>query len=481
MSQVINTNVASLNAQRNLSSTQNSLQTSLQRLSSGLRINSARDDAAGLAISNQFTSQIRGLNQAVRNANDGISVAQVAEGALQESTNILQRIRELAIQSANGTNGSAERSALQAEVSQLQSELTRIAETTRFGSNVLLNGSFGTTNFQVGSQANETIAVTIGDARASALGSNTLLADGTSTGNVTTNAFGANGVGAETDLSLTTGAGTVTGISYAANASAAEIATAVNSAAATIGITATGSNSTTLGGLSAAGSVAFTLNGSAVSATVADQNDLSNLAAAINGVAGSTGITASFANASNLSEITLSTADGRDIALDDITTAVAATTIDLGGTSAAGNGTNDLSAIGTVSLSSSQGPIATANANADVFAVAGVNNSVFSSIGDVSIATENGAQSALAVVDAAIGTIDSLRADLGAIQNRLDSTIANLASVSENVSAARSRIQDADFAAETANLTRSTILQQAGISVLSQANALPQQVLALLQ
>jgi flagellin len=481
MPQIINTNIASLTAQRNLDRSQGALETSLERLSSGLRINSAKDDAAGLAIANRFTSQIRGLNQAVRNANDGISVAQVAEGALGESTNILQRMRELAIQSANGTNGSSERSALQAEVSQLQSELTRIAETTRFGSNVLLNGSFGTTNFQVGSQANETIAVTIGDARASALGSNTLTADGTLTGSIATTEFGLNGVTGVADLALTTGAGTVTGITYLDEASAANIATAINAAAASIGITATASNSTTLGTLTTAGSVAFTLNGSAVSATVADVNDLSNLAAAINGVAGSTGVTASFANAADLSELTLSTSDGRDIGLDNIT--LAAGNISLGGTATADGtaGTNDLSSIGTVSLSSSQGPIATANANAEVFAAAGVNNSSFSSVGDISIATEDGAQSSLAVIDSAIGTIDALRADLGAVQNRLETTISNLQNVAENVSAARSRIQDADFAAETASLTRNSILQQAGISVLSQANALPQQVLALLQ
>src|SRR5690606_32230411 len=179
MAQIINTNLSSLNAQRNLNKSQGSLQTSLQRLSSGLRITSAKDDAAGLSISQRFTSQIRGLNQAVRNANDGISVAQVAEGALDESSNALQRIRELAIQSANGSNGVGERSALQGEVNQLIQEIDRIASTTRFGSRALLDGSFGTTNFQVGAQAGETVAVSIGDSRASALGTNVLVADGT--------------------------------------------------------------------------------------------------------------------------------------------------------------------------------------------------------------------------------------------------------------------------------------------------------------
>ena len=166
MAQVINTNVKSLIAQNNLNKSQGALSTSLQRLSSGLRINSAKDDAAGLAISNRFTSQIRGLNQAVRNANDGISIAQVAEGALDETTNDLQRIRELAIQSANGTNGPAERAALQAEVAARVSEIDRTATTTRFGSAMLLDGSYGTQSFQVGAQANETISLSIGSARA---------------------------------------------------------------------------------------------------------------------------------------------------------------------------------------------------------------------------------------------------------------------------------------------------------------------------
>ncbi len=178
----VNSNIASLTAQRNLNESQGSLNTSLQRLSSGLRINSARDDAAGLAISNSFTSQVRGLDQAIRNANDGISLAQVAEGALQESTNILQRIRELSIQSANGSNGGSERAALQQEVGQLQEELNRISSTTSFGDRVLLDGSFGTESFQVGAQANQTIGVTLTAASSNDIGSNRIDFDGTAIG-----------------------------------------------------------------------------------------------------------------------------------------------------------------------------------------------------------------------------------------------------------------------------------------------------------
>ena len=481
MALTVNTNVSSLNAQRNLNASSNSLSKSLERLSTGSRINSAKDDAAGLQIANRMTSQVNGLGVAVRNANDGISMAQTAEGALQQSTNILQRMRDLALQSANGSNGTSERNALQGEVTQLQSELTRIGDTTRFGSQKLLDGSFGTKDFQVGAQANETIKVNIADARSTALGGNVLTADGTVTGNV----VASNTIAAETDLSLTTSAGTAANIAYAAGASAKDIAAAINTAANGIGITATASNSTTLSNLSVAGTASFTLGGSAISATVSNPADLTSLQSAINGVSQSTGITATFANPNDKSSLTLSTTDGRDIALAAFSVtggaSTATDTINFGGATLTEGGTIASTKVGTVELSSSKGPIVTANANADVFAVAGTNNSSFSSVANVNIASQGGAQSAIAVIDAAIGQIDSQRADLGAIQNRFDNTISNLQNISENVSAARGRIQDTDFAAETANMTKNQVLQQAGTAILAQANQLPQAVLSLLR
>ncbi|MFT6463408.1 flagellin [Halopseudomonas sp.] len=483
MALTVNTNVASLNAQRNLGGSSNALQTSLERLSSGSRINSAKDDAAGLQISNRLTSQINGLGVAVKNANDGISIAQTAEGALQESTNILQRMRDLSLQAANGSNGDSERNALQAEVSQLQQELTRIGDTTRFGSQNILDGSFGTKDFQVGAQANETIKISLADSRATSLGSQKLVADGTVTGNVVTAASGVvvNGVTAETDLSITTNAGSATNIGYAVNSGANDIASAINSAASGVGVTATATNSTTLSGLSAAGAISFTLNGSAISASVANPSDLTALKSAINGVASSTGITAEFSTNGDKSSLTFSTTDGRNINLQDFASDAGATeSVSFGGTTLTEGTAVSAVKTGTVELSSSKGQIVTATANADVFAAAGTNNSSFSSISDVNISTQSGAQSALSVIDAAIGQIDSQRADLGAIQNRFESTISNLQSVSENVSAARGRIQDTDFAAETANLTKNQILQQAGTSILAQANQLPQAVLSLL-
>ena len=493
MAQVIGTNIASLNAQRNLDHSQGALATSLQRLSSGLRINSARDDAAGLAISQRMTAQIRGLNQASRNANDGISLAQTAEGALGEIGNNLQRLRELAVQSANGTNSSTDRSSLQAEANQLTLEITRVASQTQFNGLNLLDGSFSSQNFQVGANANQTISVSsIADSRSSALGSHVLVADGTLTGNtltpaVATAALAVNGVLAETDLTIATAGGTTSAISYAINSSAKTISTAINAAASTLGVTATATNSTTLSALSAAGTVAFTLFGgdtsasnfAAISVTLTDQNDLSNLVSAINGVQGTTGITAAFTTTGSKANITLSTTDGRNIGIGDFTNGV--TTANFGGTTLTSGGNDSAIRTGTVSLSSTQGAIATANADVGAFAVAGVNNSAFTSVAALDMSTAAGAQLAIASLDSALSQINVSRGDLGAYQNRFTSAIANLQTTAENVAAARSRIQDADFAAETAGLTRNQILQQAGIAMLAQANALPQQVLTLLR
>jgi len=487
MSQVINTNVMSLNAQRNLSASGGSLAVSLQRLSSGLRINSAKDDAAGLAISERMTAQIRGITQAARNANDGISLAQTAEGAISENSNNVQRIRELAIQSANATNSASDRAALQAEAAQLLSEINRVATQTSFNGVKLLDSSFTAQAFQVGANAGETITVaSILDSRTASLGSHSLTADGTVTGNVVGASATANGVAAETNLTITTSAGTTSAISYALNAGADAIATAINNAAGTVGVTATASNSTTLASVSVAGDITFTLYGgasnAAVAATITDVNDLSNLVSSINGVSGTTGVTATFTSTTAKNSITLSTTDGRNIGLLTYTNSGGATeTISFGGTTLTEGGTVSAIKTGTVALSSSKGAISTANANADVFTSAGVNNSSFSSLAAVDISTLTGASNALAVLDAALANLNSGRADLGAIQNRFTSVVTSLTTTAENLSAARSRIKDADFAAETANLTRAQILQQAGTAMLAQANAVPQNVLSLLR
>ncbi len=517
MSSVINSNISSLTAQRNLGISQNSLTSSMQRLSSGLRINSAKDDAAGMAIAERFSSQVRGLNQATRNANDAISLSQTAEGALNEVTNNLQRIRELAVQSANSTNSASDRAALQAEVSQRVAEISRVGTQTQFNGLNLLDGSFNKQDFQVGANASQTISIDkIGDSRAVSLGGNVLTADGTITGLAVTGGAGfaaSNGITAVTasdkfTVSTTDAAGNVlksSPITYAGSAGANVIATAINSGASSLGVTAKGVNSATLTGLTAAGTVSFTLNtqtntaalngtfdavSASVTAVVSNQNDLSSLVSAINNVQSKTGITADFTKTGDKTSITLSTLDGRNIGIGSfiVTTATASTdSITFAGTTltdsaqVVSTANSDAIKTGTISLTSTVGKITTTSASSQVFAASGAIESTFESVAAIDISTAAGAQTALGTVDAALQQISSTRAALGAYQNRFDSVITNLQTSSENLSASRSRIQDADFALETANLSRAQILQQAGTAMVAQANQLPQQVMQLLQ
>jgi flagellin len=377
---------------------------------------------------------------------------------------------------------------LQSEAAQLISEVQRVGTQTAFNGIKLLDGSFSAQTFQVGANAGETITVdSIVDARTSSLGSHTLTGDGTITGNVVTAASGAvtNGVTAATAataFTVTTDAGTTSPITYAANAGADAIASAINTGGANIGVSATATNSATLSTLSGPGTITFSLNGQAVSAVVTDQNDLSSIVSAINGVAGSTGVTATFTNTSAKNSITLTTTDGRNINLQDFANSTAGNdSISFDGTTLTEGTAVSAVKTGTVSLSSTKGAIATANASAEVFASAGVNNSSFSSMAAVDLSTSANASAALSVIDSALSQINSSRADLGAVQNRFSSTISSLQVTSENLSASRSRIQDADFAAETAALSRAQVLQQAATAMVAQANQMPQQVLQLLK
>ncbi|MEI6300725.1 MAG: flagellin [Betaproteobacteria bacterium] len=493
MASTINTNVASLNAQRNLGMSQSSLATSLQRLSSGLRINSAKDDAAGLAISDRMTSQIRGLNQAARNANDGVSLAQTAEGALAEIGNNLQRLRELAIQSSNATNSASDRASLDAEAAQVTGEITRVSSQTSFNGITLLDGSFTSKAFQVGANANQTISITsIADSRATGLGSNVMDLAGTllsGTKAAATDLTGGNLVAVEAGLTLNTvNGGTTATFGYTALDDAKNIAAAINSNAASVGVTATATNSATLSALSLAGTVTFNLiggtaltGGSSISAVIADPTDLTNLMSAINGAAGSTGITATFTSSSSKAGLTLTSSDGRDISvLNFSSTGAGNQTATFSGATLTEGSTDSSIKTGTVSLSSTKGAITAAGANTDVFTSAG-QTSQFSSLASISLTSASNAQSAIAVIDAALAQIDSSRGDLGAYQNRFTSAVTSMETTMENLSASRSRIQDADFAVETANLTRGQILQQVGTAMLAQANALPNTVLSLLR
>lgn len=485
MAITVNTNVASLNAQRNLTGSQNTLNRSIQRLSSGLRINSAKDDAAGLAISDRMTSQIRGLNQASRNANDGISLAQTAEGALQESTNILQRMRELSVQSANDTNSAADRNALQAEVAQLQNELNRIAGTTSFNGRLLLDGNFGNAKFHVGSEAGEVINVTMGDARAVSMGTNTLSGDN----GVTAASTAVNGI-ADGALTIDGSLGSAT-VDYAAADTARDIAAAVNTKADETGVEADAATYAVLDGV-VTGAVSFKLNGQneaaadavTVSANITDAGDLSELAKAINDVSGSTGITAVLSD--DKSAVYLENSDGYDMTAEWVSGE-----FDLGGSEQDGtavgsavtmnSAATDATVAGYVNFDAAKSYSVTDSISTGVFSNSTANASSLEAVSTVDISSQTGSNDAINIVDGALAFINSLRGDLGAVQNRFESTIANLMNVSENISAARSRIVDADFAAETSNLTKSQILQQAGMAMLSQANQIPQGALSLLQ
>ncbi len=625
MSSMINTNIASLNAQRNLSTSSAGLTTALQRLSSGLRINSAKDDAAGLAISDRMTSQINGLNQAARNANDAISLAQTAEGALGSVTDSLQRMRQLALQSANATNTSTDRTALNSEVSQLMSEISRVASTTQFNGLNLLDGTFQASQFQVGANANQTISVSVAGATTDSLGS-----FGGAGAVVTANAWTAistislNGtsVGASNDRSSTLAGWTA--------ASSAAKAAAVNGVSSSSGVTATAASTLTaiapiLNSSTQAGDL--TINGIAVGAITVGSNALTqaqNAAAAVNAVSSTSGVTATVNASTGL--LKLDAADGRDIKLstgsNGTTTVTAAasntrilnatgltvnsagaaatagtSTMSLGGVvvdgdtttingviftfnggagaaatvatvvdathvtvsaydnasvttgaaayvsafnvaSAAGTATAQAlagitaaSAVGVVTLTdthkglaASVGRIITSTdagntivasatgvdstatlaqetntttgtitlSSSSTFTISGTGASVadggftgytpaLAKLSTLNISTSVGANTAIGILDAALDQINTQRASLGATQNRFSATISNLQGTAENLTGARSRIKDADFAQETAALTRGQILQQAGTAMLAQANSLPNGVLALLR
>ncbi len=410
MAQVINTNTMSLNAQRNLSTSGSSLATTIQRLSSGLRINSAKDDAAGLAISERFTTQIRGLDVAIRNANDGISLAQVAEGSLSEVGNNLQRIRELAVQASNATNSASDRKALQAEVTQLVTEVDRVAKQADFNGTKLLDGSFTSQLFQVGANAGQAIAInSVVDAKAESLGAASFLDAGSIT-------FSA--------ADMETAQGSLSGLKI---------------------------------GNVQLGDVKFDYTPRAVAGTPEPAVDNANMeraakavAAAINGKLGETGLYAQVATdpsgATVPGKIALTAVHADGVATDITVTKPGAAPAD--------------PAVALNNVIASAGP---------------------AHVADIKIDTVAGAQQALSIVDKALESVNSVRADLGAIQNRFTSVVANLQTSSENLSASRSRIRDTDFAKETAELTRTQILQQAGTAMLAQANQVPQNVLSLLQ
>jgi flagellin len=514
MASVINTNVASLNAQRNLSTSSASLNTSIQRLSSGLRINSAKDDAAGLAISDRMSSQIRGMNQATRNANDGVSMAQTAEGALSSSGNILQRIRELAVQSSNSSNSSSDRQALQTEVTQLGSELGRIAGTTEFNGQKLLDGTMGTANFQVGANANQLISMTGSNFQTNTYGNNQIASDGTAVtgmsnatgGSITINgalgsktiattaavAFDDNGTAAD----LTDDTAAVKG------STAKSIASSINDQTASTGVTAEARTDVNLkfgGGESyqftlasdnaSPVTVSFSVGGSASNAT-----DYASAINSINAQSANTGVTAQYDSKNG--GLKLTNASGENIDIKNTKTG-GNTTFGVSNYKADGNvlvaGTPDINLDGTTNAAATANgrvtfdskdsfSVTDADTTPSGFGVAAAGStSQLKSVASLDITTFDGAQAAIKIADAALSKVNGQRAQYGALQSRFDSAISNLQSTTENLSASRSRITDTDFASETANMTRGQILQQAGTSMLAQANSLPNGVLSLLR
>ncbi|MBE0363743.1 flagellin [Pseudoalteromonas ulvae UL12] len=566
MGMYINTNVASINGQRNLNKSTEGLTTSMQRLSSGLRINSAKDDAAGMQISNRLTSQVNGLTVAVRNANDGISMAQTAEGALQESTNILQRMRDLAIQSANGTYSDGDRAALQEEVVQLQRELDRIAATTTFGDRKLLDGSFGTEAFQVGAKSFETINVSIGSFEATDMGAESfelINGDTTTATAVLGTATNINQVDSLVgfgNMALTSGVtayssytnsiqGALATLSTAATyslgikgglgeanvsvngvASAYEAAQTVNQVSARTGVLADARNNVTLDFFSGANDAALlsinttitmelrgqntdpAIDPARIKFTLSDTEDLTSVVNAFNEAATVTGISAKLTGDGR---VALISERGDNIVMENIQATGAETLLAISATTYGydGNVLDTTTAIASGTIADSTGALgASLNETAATFAtfigtvrthgnndfklsltgtaleggnlLQGTGNTAVISeketVDEINIGTAVGAQKAIEIIDGAVSYIDSQRAGLGAVQNRLSSTISNLENVVENATASRSRIRDTDFAMETATMTKNQILQQAGTSILAQANQLPQGALSLL-
>jgi len=489
----VNTNSAALNARRNLNNTSRSMAQSFQRLSSGLRINSAKDDAAGLSISERMTSQIRGINQAVRNAGDGVSLAQTAEGALQETTNILQRMRELSVQSANDTNTASDRQSIQDEVDQLVDELDRIAEKTTFNNQNILDGSFQGAKFHVGANSGDTLTVNVRDARSSSLGrmaryeSLEVNEQAIDRGAAQGLSFKAGGNDPTFYVVRDTSAADDTVSSSMKATSAIAKAEAINDSTqyhgVTAKVTATVANLGEVDGTALDNTANFSVNGVTITGVDPEADDAQGtLVDAINAHTEVTGVVAAM-NEDN--ELVLTAEDGRNIEVIE-TGAI----IDLGGAAA---GESDVFRGGLI-LQSEQNIVfgdgagnAAAAASASTALVGDINsgaevlgvNTDFA-VSRIDVTNRDGANEAIDILDVALKQVAESRSGLGAVQNRMESTVRNLEVTSENLAASRGRIQDADFAQETAQFSRNQILQQAGVSILAQANGAPNIALSLL-
>lgn len=547
MSQVINTNSLSLLTQNNLNKSQSSLNTAIERLSSGMRINSAKDDAAGQAIANRFTANIKGLTQASRNANDGISIAQTTEGALTEVNNNLQRVRELSVQAANGTNSQSDLDSIQDEIGQRLDEINRVSEQTQFNGVKVLSADAGKLTVQVGANDGQTIDIDLQEISAKTLGLESFNINGSGT---------ANKVATEDDLKLASGSSTPTATSaagvkqydvVATNTAAtkaqlfagAKAGDSVTTAAATYTYNATsGKFSTTEGARSAAATIAsltppagtsssatVTIGGTAVDVkidsagtlTAADGSALyldttGNLtqnsagappAATLTGLATSMDTTGGVVKVGNATYTATTGAATFAVAGEEVSGAALADSLANSGTAVTAATLGGVSGItisgagvlgGTAAYVDSTGAVTSAASVTTSYYVQtngavtdGAGSAVYNDsakAGTFTLNARSGKTSTtdpLAAIDAALATVDKFRSSLGAVQNRFDSAIANLGTTITNLSSSRSRIEDADYAVEVSNMTRAQILQQAGTSVLAQANQTTQGVLSLLR
>lgn len=498
--EVINTNISSLMIQNNLNASQNSLQTSMQRLSSGLRINSAADDAAGLAIATGFTTQINGLNQGVLNANDGLSLAQTAGGALSAITDNLQRIRQLAVEAANASQSATNRQQINQEVQQRIAEITRVATQTNFNGQNVLDGTFGQASFQIGANVGQTINVNLSQGvKSTQLGSIATVSSG----------YGTLSALSAGDLTLTLANGSSAAVQASSNfigsdtyhgaSSAYAIAGAINGTNLS-GVSAVAYNNEAFGVgavTSAASGDAYALdiNGVTVLSSTATASGQSlataqDIANAVNAASGQTGVTASFDSSGNL---ILASADGGDINVKQTITGsptgagLGAATVpstkdaSVNYTTAALTSGTATNYSGDVQVYSQQAVTVGGNTPGNAALTAGTTAiDTGTTLANASVTSVTNANATILAVDAALSTVNSLQATLGAVQNRFTSAISNQQNTVQNLTQARSRIQDADFAAETANMSRAQVLQQAGISVLAQANQMPQLALKLL-
>ena len=482
MSLAVNTNVSSLTAHRSLAKNETMMSQAMTRLSTGSKINSASDDAAGLAIVERMTSQIKGLNMAVKNANDGIGMTKSIEGALVEVTDMLQRLRELALQSANDTNTGVDRKYIQEEVQLLQAELNRVSSNTRYNGQLVLDGNFKTKFIHVGTEDGERIQIGVDSVSSTALGAytkETVIQTATAAANTPP---ANNGIAAATVT--ISGGGTSKAITVAQHDTAKVTAAAINAVSGDTGVTAQAKTYVKVA-FAHDTNFSFKINNNVIATFAASATSVADAVTKINASVGSTGVTATAS--ADETFITLYDDDGDNILIENNTAATANATaqaVEFDGTTVGGNaitltggGTDSTTVAGNIRLTSSN--VFGVTESADTNWANGA--ATLSGVNAVNLSTQAGADNAIDVLDGAIEKVSSMRAELGAIENRLSHTVSNLMNVSEQTENTRSLLKDADFAVESSNLSKAQVLMQAATAMLAQANARPQLALQLLQ